>query len=182
MCMGLFDKAPSIPYRPLLEDEQRDLFDYANKLPTADAQDEFWQTTRPAALERIARIREGGFVVSEPRGWGCSSEGYGEHVHIYPSGTDLLQFRGGHERSRVVGSLGLWEAGGFTQEPLWVWYSPDEGGIPQIKEALTFRAFLHTTAIPFAESGRGGAEVQREMEMLRSGIEAREYLLRHKEL
>lgn len=169
--------APEIPYRPLSEQEQRVLGDYANKLPTLDAQDAFWQRTREAALERIARIREGEFVVSEPREFGCSSEGYGEHVHIYPAGTDVSKFRGGYDRAHVIGSLEIWETGGFIQEPLSVWYQPDEGGIAQIKEALGFRAFLAKRGIPFTESGANPVKIREETALAQEGIGAREYLL-----
>src|SRR3989344_3567102 len=143
--------APKIPYRALTDDEQRKLWDFARELKNIDIENKFWQQTIPLAKKRAEQIKNRGYVVTDPLEWGNSEDGYGAHIHVYPCETDLSELNERVNRTKVIGSLELWQSGGFNQEPLSVWYSPEQGIVKQIEDAFEFREFLIRDKIPFCE-------------------------------
>ncbi len=144
--------APNVPFRPLTEDEQKVCWDFARTLKDIDLENRFWQKTIPYANKRAEQIQNEGYVLTDSSEWGNSMDGFGAHIHIYPPKTNLADLKERVDRTKVVGSLELWQSGGFIHEPLSVWYSPEQGIVKQIEDAFRFREYLVQEKIPFFET------------------------------
>jgi hypothetical protein len=143
------DCIPKIPYRAMTKEESEKVWEYARTLDSKD-QDKFWEQTIPEAREILRQIGGAGFVLGGELSWGNDIDGYGVHSHIYSKTYDNKSGRveTSCDRDKVIGSVDLWESGGFTSNPVQVWYENPAF----LEEAIGLRYFFLRNNIPFSDS------------------------------
>jgi hypothetical protein len=137
--------APRIPYRKLTKEERDKFWDYARELKDTDR---FWQQTIPEARRILREIQKGGFVIGGELAWGYPTDSYGSHNHIYQKDYVGRRIKEDCDYKNVIGSVDLWESGGFVSNPVCLWYE----NLEVIESVLELRDYLIKNNISFCDS------------------------------
>jgi len=146
---GIPADAPTVPYRALGDREIEVLFAYVDKqflIDDFEGRHNFWKQTMPEGRKVAERIRGAGFVVGGEIDGGDVQGDYWVDCHVYPKGYktnfDIERIA---DSDSVIGTVGLWERGGFDSDPVRVWYDNPK----LVTDSLELRSFLMEQGIKF---------------------------------
>lgn len=140
---------PPVPFRVMTDEERDRTRAYLRDNPSQRYDDEIWMQTANEARKVIEAIRRGGFVVGGELAHGDGMDGYGVLGHVYSkSYPEKEKVKAICDFERVIGSVGIWEYGGFISNPVSVWYQ----NMKLIDDSLELRNYLTAQGISFRDN------------------------------